>query len=44
VDFPLLRRIALPITIGSVRYPSIKIHDARIIRLLAQVRHGAGRK
>jgi hypothetical protein len=28
VDFPLLQRIALPITIGSVRYPGIKIHDA----------------
>src|SRR5207249_12326015 len=26
VDFPLLQRIALPITIGSVRYPGIKIH------------------
>jgi hypothetical protein len=34
VDFPLLQRIALPVTIGSVRYPGIKIHDARIIRLL----------
>ena len=29
VDFPLLQRIALPITIGSVRYPGIKIHDRR---------------
>src|SRR5215471_12021269 len=27
VDFPLLQRIALPINIGSVRYPGIKIHD-----------------
>src|SRR6266849_3274644 len=34
VDFPLLQRLALPITIGSVRYPGIKIHDPRIIRLL----------
>ena len=34
VDFPLLQRIALPITIGSVRYPGINIHDQRIIRLL----------
>jgi hypothetical protein len=32
VDFPLLQRIALPITIGSVRYPGIKIHETRIIR------------
>jgi hypothetical protein len=29
VDFPLLQRIALPITIGSVRYPGIKIHAQR---------------
>jgi hypothetical protein len=34
VDFPLLQRVALPITIGSVRYPGIKIHDTRVIRLL----------
>ena len=33
VDFPLLQRLALPITTGSVRYPGIKIHDTRIIRL-----------
>ena len=30
VDFPLLQRIALPIAIGSVRYPGIKIHDTRV--------------
>ena len=24
VDFPLLQRLALPVTIGSVRYPGIK--------------------
>ncbi len=40
VDFPLLQRIALPITIGSVRYPGIKIHDRRIIRLLEVLLHG----
>ena len=34
VHFPLLQRIALPITIGAVRYPGIKLHDPRIIRLL----------
>ena len=39
VDFPLLQRIALPITIGSVRYPGIKIHDTRIIRLLEVLLH-----
>ena len=27
VDFPLLQRLALPLTVGSVRYPGIKIHD-----------------
>ena len=36
---PLLQRIALPITIGSVRYPGIKIHDTRIIRLLEVLLH-----
>jgi hypothetical protein len=41
VDFPLLQRIALPINIGSARYPGIKIHDARIIRLLEVLLHNA---
>ena len=40
VDFPLLQRLALPLTVGSVRYPGIKIHDARIIRLLEVLLHG----
>jgi hypothetical protein len=40
VDFPLLQRIALPINIGSVRYPGIKIHDTRVIRLLEVLLHG----
>jgi hypothetical protein len=40
VDFPLLQRLALPITIGSVRYPGIKIHDTRIIRLMEVLLHG----
>ena len=40
VDFPLLQRIALPVTIGSVRFPGIKIHDTRIIRLLEVLLHG----
>lgn len=26
-DFPLLQRIALPVQIGAVRYPGLKIHD-----------------
>jgi hypothetical protein len=40
VDFPLLQRLALPLTLGSVRYPGIKIHDTRIIRLLEVLLHG----
>ena len=39
VDFPLLQKIALPITIASVRYPGIKIHNLRIIRLLEVLLH-----
>ena len=42
VDFPLLQRLALPITIGAVRYPGIKIHDPRVIRLLEVLLHGGG--
>jgi hypothetical protein len=34
-DFPLLQRLALPVTIGAVR-----IHDTRIIRLLEVLLHG----
>jgi hypothetical protein len=40
VDFPLLQRLALPVIIGAVRYPGIKIHDTRIIRLLEVLLHG----
>jgi hypothetical protein len=40
VDFPLLQRLALPITVGAVRYPGIKIHDTRVIRLLEVLLHG----
>jgi hypothetical protein len=40
VDFPLLQRMALPLTIGSVRYPGIKIHETRIIRLLEVLLQG----
>jgi hypothetical protein len=39
VDFPLLQRLALTITIGAVRYPGIKIHDSRVIRLLEVLLH-----
>jgi hypothetical protein len=40
VDFPLLQRLALPIAVGAVRYPGIKIHDPRVIRLLEVLLHG----
>jgi hypothetical protein len=38
--FPLLQRIALPITTGSVHYAGIKIHETRTIRLLEVLLHG----
>jgi hypothetical protein len=41
VDFPLVQRLALPLTVGSVRYPGIKIHDTRIIRLLEVLLHAS---
>jgi hypothetical protein len=41
VDFPLLQRLALPVTIGTVRYPGIKIHEPRIIRLMEVLLHGS---
>jgi hypothetical protein len=37
---PVATGIALPITIGSVRYPGIKIHDVRVIRLFEVLLHG----
>jgi len=40
VDFPLLQRLALPVTIGTVRYPGIKIHEPRILRLMEVLLHG----
>jgi hypothetical protein len=40
VEFPLLQRLALPITVGSANYPGIKIHDTRIIRLMEVMLHG----
>jgi hypothetical protein len=41
VDFPLLQRLALPITIGTVRYPGIRLQDIRVIRLLEVLLHGS---
>ena len=43
VDFPLLQRIALPITHGTVKFPGIKIHDTRIIRLMEVLLHAGTR-
>ena len=39
VDFPLLQRLALPVTIGTVRYPGLRIQDARLLRLLEVLMH-----
>ena len=41
VEFPLLQRLALPITIGTVRYPGIRLQDVRVIRLLEVLLHGS---
>ncbi len=40
VDFPLLQRLALPITVGTAKFPGIKIHDTRMIRLMEVLLHG----
>ena len=39
VDFPLLQRLALPIQRGKSKYPGIKIHDTRMIRLMEVLLH-----
>jgi hypothetical protein len=38
-DFPALQRLALPIRVGSAKYPGIKIHDTRMIRLMEVLLH-----
>ena len=47
VDFPLLQRLAHPITIGAVRYPGLKIHRASSAcsrsSCMAVLRSAAGR-
>lgn len=40
VEFPLLQRLALPITVGTAKFPGIKIHDTRAIRLMEVLLHG----
>jgi len=39
VDFPLLQRLALPVVVGKAKYPGIKIHDTRMIRLMEVLLH-----
>ena len=39
VEFPLLQRLALPVTAGTVRFPGIGIHDTRVIRLMQVLLH-----
>lgn len=41
VDFPLLQKLALPVTQGKVKFPGIKIHHTRMIRLLEVLLHGS---
>ena len=38
-DFPLLQRLALPITCGNTRIAGIKIQDTRLIRLMETIMH-----
>lgn len=38
-DFPLLQKLALPITCGNTRIAGIKIQDTRIIRLMETIMH-----
>jgi hypothetical protein len=40
VEFPLLQRLALPITVGTAKFPGIKIQDTRMIRLMEVLLHG----
>ena len=39
VDFPLLQKLALPIRLGKGKFPGIKIHDTRMIRLMEILLH-----
>jgi hypothetical protein len=43
VDFLLLQRLALPVTWGTARFPGIKIHNTRMIRLMEVLLHGGTR-
>jgi hypothetical protein len=39
VDFPLFQRLALPIQVGRVRVPGIRVQDTRMIRLMEVLLH-----
>jgi hypothetical protein len=39
-DFPLFQRMALPVTAGKTKIAGIKIHDARMMRLMEVLLHG----
>jgi hypothetical protein len=43
VDFPLFQRLALPIQVGTAKFPGIKIQDTRMIRLMEVFLHGGTR-
>lgn len=38
-DFPLFEQLALPVTCGNTRIAGIKIHDARMVRLMETIMH-----
>ena len=40
VEFPLWQRLALPIPVGTTKFPGIQIHDTRMIRLMEVLLHG----
>ena len=40
VDFPLFQRLALPLQVGTAKFPGIKIQDTRMIRLMEILVHG----
>jgi len=39
VDFPLLQHLAQPLVVGRTKFPGLKIHEPRIIRLLEVLLH-----
>jgi hypothetical protein len=40
VDFPVFERLAAPVIVGKARTPGIKLHDARLLRLMEVLLHG----